>query len=241
MKANRARTVTARAPHHVWNIDFTVMPSMAGWWMPWLPQAPAQRWPFAWWIGVVLDHFSRTVIFMDVFRKELTGAELSMMLDQALDFTGRAPKYTVSDPGAQFREEYPWCENNNGVKPRFGAVGKYVSIAVVERFIRTLKEEGLHRILVPLREADMRREFDAFACWYHDARPHQGLGGATPVRDARWAKACLRTAERRATSAISCPRASKARKKRCTRSPALVVQGVEGRAHLPIVALRRAA
>jgi len=39
-----------------------------------------QRWPFAWWIAVVLDHFSRAVVRVDVFRKEPTAAEICAML-----------------------------------------------------------------------------------------------------------------------------------------------------------------
>jgi hypothetical protein len=50
-----------------------------------------------------------------------------------------------------------WCKRK-GIRPRFGAVGKYGSIAVVERFIRTLKDECTRRIVVPLRRCDMRRE-----------------------------------------------------------------------------------
>ena len=50
-----------------------------------------------------------------------------------------APKYTVTDKGAQFQEVYlAWCERH-GVKPRFGAIGRHGSIALVERFIRSLK------------------------------------------------------------------------------------------------------
>jgi transposase InsO family protein len=58
---------------------------------------------------------------------------------------GGPPKYTVSDQGSQFQSEYRrWCARH-GVKPRFGAVGRYGSIAVIERFVRTLKSEGLRR------------------------------------------------------------------------------------------------
>ena len=41
----------------------------------------------------------------------------------------------MTDKGPQFRAAYrSWC-NRNEVKPRFGAVGKHGSIAVIERFI----------------------------------------------------------------------------------------------------------
>jgi hypothetical protein len=37
-----------RYPHHVWNVDLTVMPIASGFWVPWLPFCLAQRWPFGW-------------------------------------------------------------------------------------------------------------------------------------------------------------------------------------------------
>ncbi len=54
------------------------------------------------------------------------------------------PKYFVTDRGKQFdcHAFRKWCKRRK-VKPRYGAVGKYGSIAVIERFNRTLKYEGL--------------------------------------------------------------------------------------------------
>ena len=98
----------------------------------------------------MLDHFSRALVAFAVFRKEPTAAEVCALLDRAVEKTGRAPRYIVIDRGSQFREEYlAWC-NDNGVRPRFGAVGKHGSIAVIERFILSLKTEFLRRIFVPL-------------------------------------------------------------------------------------------
>jgi hypothetical protein len=80
----------------------------------------------------------------------------------------------------QFRSEYrTWCERR-GVRPRFGAVGKTGSIALIERFMRTLKDEGLRRIVVPFRLAGMVAEVEAFTTWYSGVRPHTAVGGATP-------------------------------------------------------------
>ena len=51
--------VTARYPNHVWHVDLTVVPTGLGFWCSWLPLALPQRWPFCWWVAVVVDHFSR--------------------------------------------------------------------------------------------------------------------------------------------------------------------------------------
>ena len=66
----------------------------------------------------------------------------------------RPPKYIITDEGSQFRDEYrAWCKRR-GVRSRYGAVGKYGSISLIERFILTLKSEGLRRILVPVVPED---------------------------------------------------------------------------------------
>jgi len=43
-----------------------------------------------------------------------------------------------------------------------GAVGQYGSIAVVERFIRTMKDECTRCVIIPHRREDMRRELGLY-------------------------------------------------------------------------------
>jgi len=236
------RTVTARHPHHVWNIDLTIVPTVAGLWVPWFPFACLQCWPFAWWVAVVVDHFSRAVIRTEVFRKQPTAADMCMLLDRAVAETGRAPKYTVTDKGVQFRSEFrEWCARNE-VKPRFGAIGKHGSIALIERFMRTLKDEGFRRILVPLGIEEMRGELAATVHWYNEHRPHRALRGATPaeVRDGRMPANEKPRLEPRARHPLA-RGSAKELARRCTEPIVLDVTFVDGRKHLPIVALKRAA
>lgn len=233
-EAKPARAVTARAPHHVWHVDLTLVPTVTGMWVPWIPQALAQRWPFAWWVGVVLDHFSRAVVAVGVFPKEPSAAQTLALLDDAVERAGRAPKHLVSDRGTQFQTEYlAWCEQRS-VRPRFGAVGQHGSIAVVERFNRSMKDEATRRILVPLSLPRMRVEVTAYSGWYNGHRPHQSLGGATP--NERLAEA---PPEREPIEAR--PRHPLAAGARRAPRLELVVRRHEGRAHLPIVELREAA
>ena len=49
------RVVTARRPNHVWHADLSTVPTALGFWIPWVPLALPQRWPFCWWIAVVVD------------------------------------------------------------------------------------------------------------------------------------------------------------------------------------------
>ena len=66
------------------------------------------------------------------------------------------------------------------VRPRFGAVGRHGSIAIIERFHRTLKEQGLRKILIPYAIEDFQGELDVFTSWYNSVRPHSALQAATP-------------------------------------------------------------
>ena len=233
--------VTTRYPHHLWHVDMTVVPIGAGLWVPWLPFALPNVWPFSWKVAVVLDHFSRAVVAYGVYRKEPTADEICALLDRAILDAGRAPRHLVTDRGVQFRETYlTWCKRRR-VRPRFGAVGKKGSIAIVERFIRSMKDECFRRIaVVPLGIVTMRRELGAYVEWYNLFRPHTALDGAVPHdRLARRGAAARAPAGFEVRARYPLGRGS--RRKRRVRGLELVVDHFQGRAHLPVVTLRDAA
>jgi len=78
------RTVTARRPNHVWRVDLTAIPTQAGFWCSWLPFALPQRWPFCWWLAVVLDHHSRRVMGFALFRRAPNSVEIRAFLGRAM-------------------------------------------------------------------------------------------------------------------------------------------------------------
>ncbi|MHC4406220.1 MAG: integrase core domain-containing protein, partial [Planctomycetota bacterium] len=51
---------------------------------------------------------------------------------------------------------------------------------MVERLIRTMKDEATRRIVAPQRQADFRRELNSLFAWYNEHRPHTTLHGKTP-------------------------------------------------------------
>src|SRR5690606_29841245 len=175
-----SKPVIARRPHHVWHCDTTVVPISSGLWTPWYPFTLPTFWPFSWHVAVVLDQFSRKLLGFQVFFKEPTARDITHLLDATSAGVGATPKYIVTDRGTQFRAHYvEWCSRLS-ITPRFGAIGKKGSIAVIERFFLSLKNEALRRILVPMSIEQMRREIALYGIWYNQSRPHQSLGGRTP-------------------------------------------------------------
>jgi transposase InsO family protein len=227
-------------------VDLTTVPTGSGFWVPWVPFALPQLWPFCWWIAVVIDHFSRAVVGFALFHDRPTSIDIQRVLDRAIRHAGYAPRYIISDKGREFwcKSYKEWCRRRS-IRPRFGAVDKHGSIAVVERFIRSMKNECTRRIWVPLQIEAMRREVGFYMSWYNEHRTHQALGGRTAREvhfDIRPANTRPRFEPREnwpPASICASPQAD-IRGKRGTEL-VLVVGYVEGRRHLPVIELRRAA
>ena len=209
-----------------------------------MPHAKHQRWPFSWWVAVAVDHAARLVVGIAVFKRRPTTAQVCAFLERAMKRCGSKPKVVITDRGAEFRAAFrSWCRSHD-IRPRYGAVGEHGSIAIVERFIRSMKSECTRRILVPFRLPSMRADLDCYARWYNEHRPHAGLDGRTPMEVYRGLTAANRKPRFE-------PRKRWPKKARCAAPnvpvdqiagsrPRLVVSRFEGRAHLPVVELRRA-
>jgi putative transposase len=240
------RHVTAERPNHVWNVDLTTVPISGGFWVPWSPLTLPQYWPFCWWMAIVLDHYSRRVIGFAVFSDLPSSEDIQAFLDRTIGISGASPKHLISDKGGQFWCDgfKSWCRRRT-IKPRFGAVGRHGSIAVIERFIGTMKREGTRRSLIPMRQTTFQNELKLFIDWYHEHRPHSALDGCTPFEVYH----ALPPANRQPRCE---PRSRWPRKSRCAKPQTLVagkpgdeftlkIDFVNGRQHLPIVTLNRAA
>ena len=154
----KGRVVTAKRPNHVWHVDLTTVPTAAGFWTSWLPFALPQCWPFCWWVAVAIDHFSRRVMGVAVFAKQPTSVAVRAFLGRTIAKAGTAPKYIVCDRGPQFDCQgfRDWCRRSGIKSPRYGAIGQHGSIAVVERFILTMKCLLAGLPLVPYRRESRR-------------------------------------------------------------------------------------
>ncbi|MAF65989.1 MAG: hypothetical protein CMJ84_10095 [Planctomycetes bacterium] len=238
--------VTAREPNHVWHIDLTAVPIGSGFWCSWLPFAMPQNWPCCWWVAVVVDHFSRRIINIGVFANKPNCQVLCAFLGRTVRCTD-APRYIVCDRDSVFDcgTFRRWVERNGIELPRYGAVGQHGSIAVVERLIRTLKDECTRTITVPLCHLEFRNELHFYIDWHNEYRPHTMLDGRTP-NEVYFGR---RPANQRPRIE---PRANWPRPSPCATPQTLVagqpgdrfalkVEQFQGRRHLPIVTLRRAA
>ena len=179
--AARTRAIRADYPNHVWHVNLTVVPTSAGFWAAWFPFSLLQVWPFCWWVAAVEDHFSRRIVGYAVFRKQPTSLDVRSFIGRAIGRNKAKCRHIITDRGGQFdcKAFRKWCKRRN-IRPRYGAVGKYGSIALMERFILSMKSEFTNRILIPLNMDGFRRELGWYMAWYNEHRPHQSLDGRTP-------------------------------------------------------------
>jgi len=240
------RPVKSNRPNHVWEVDMTLVPTSAGFWVSWLPFSLPQRWPFCWWMACVIDHFSRRIVGFAVFIAQPTSIEVRTFIGRAIGKVGRAPRYLISDLGGQFDcEGYrDWCRRW-GIKPRYSSKGSLGATAIIERFFRSLKDEMLRRGVVPLNRDELRALLSCYAGWYHEHRPHQGLGGRTPLEAYSGDKPANekpRIEPRARWPRLSpCALPAARVRGRTGRVVGLVVLGPSRRPRLPIVELRPAA
>jgi putative transposase len=193
-------------------------------------------------VFVIVDNYSRKAVYSEVFRKSPTAIAVTNALDKAILATGRIPKYIVSDRGPQFRNDYmAWCDIRR-IKPRFGAIGQHGSIAIVERFIRTLKTECTRRIIIPFNLKQFYAEITLYLRWYNEHRPHSSLGGRTP-NEVSENRIPVKGSPRFETRPRASPTNSETPIPLSIRSSKLHldITYLEGRKHLPIVTLRNAA
>jgi transposase InsO family protein len=102
-----------------------------------------------------------------VFKYRPTSEEVTSALDRIIAAEQVCPKHLIVDQGPEFDSPHfkdVWCEAKN-IQYRFGAVGRHGSLAVVERFHRTMKEL-LRLIVVPEDQSRFEHEVACIIDWY---------------------------------------------------------------------------
>jgi hypothetical protein len=182
-----------------------------------------------------------------VFKKDPCSRDVRSFLGRLMSQSQAKPKYVICDKGKQFWCEgfEDWCEWKGIEPPRYGAVGQHGSIAVVERFILSMKNEGTRKLLMSLRRDTFRAELVSLFDWYNEHRPHTTLGGKTP--DEVYHNCYPGNRRPRIEPRKGWPRSSPCAKPQTlvAGKPGqrfeMVVSFHEKRRHLPVVKLNRAA
>ena len=181
-----------------------------------------------------------------IFRTRPTSEEVTAALDRIIDLEKAKPKHLIVDQGREFKCEHfeeKWCKQHD-VLPRFGAVNKHGSIAVVERFHRTLKEI-LRLTIISEDQLQFEREVTLIIEWYNEHRPHNKLEGKTP-NEVYFSRPAA-NGQPRHELRQHWPRDSPCAKPQVDVNGApgdpivLEIDSLEGRRHLPLIRARRAA
>jgi len=160
----KARSIPAWYPNHVWSIDTTMVFCWG-------------LWPIH--VCAVIDHFSRKVMAAVPLEGPNAGW-INNALESAIEKYG-PPKHIISDQAKVFiGEVFSELLDTYEILHRFGAIGKHGSIAVTERVNKTLKYEWLKRVAF-IKGIDHLTELcNEFEIWYNSWRPHMTLDGLRP-------------------------------------------------------------
>jgi putative transposase len=160
-----AQPLRAKRPNDLWFLDITQVKALFGF----------RRFR----VAGVLDAFSRMPLALTVFSFEPTGQDIAGLLSHAVRRHGR-PRLFVSDQGSQFTAG-DFERALGSIPHRFGAVGRSGSIAIIERFWRTLKVALRLPIFRPLTQGALEERLAYVVLHYTFFRPHRTLVGRTPA------------------------------------------------------------
>jgi transposase InsO family protein len=166
-RATPAGPLTARCPNHAWLMDVTDIPGLF------------RLVTFK--LAVVFDAYARLPLAARVFWRAPSAAEIVRLFQRVVARYG-PPRHLVTDRGAQFTAvQFRRALHVRGIRQRFGAVGRVASIALLERFWRTLKDVSRVRERPPLTARQLEARLSLVLTWYARYRPHTALDDATPA------------------------------------------------------------
>ena len=92
-----------------------------------------------------------------------------------------------TDHGSEFSKWFTKAAEHNGIKHRHSRVRTPTDNGHIERFIRTLQDECLHRISRDYKI--WKKEIPEFLHYYNTERPHMGINYQTPIEIIKWSEA----------------------------------------------------
>jgi transposase InsO family protein len=109
-----------------------------------------------------------------------TDAWVAQQLREATPF-GAVPRFLIRDNDRKYGSHFDHVAASSGIRVLRTPVRTPRANATCERFLGSVRREYLDHILI-LGEAHLRRVLRAYAAYFNDARPHQGIGQAIPAR-----------------------------------------------------------
>lgn len=128
-------------------------------------------------IYTVIDVFSR--LGYAQFSKYLSVSESIKVLEKAKDYFGFKFKVVQTDNGAEFSQTFGFRLSQIGIKLRHSRTRKPNDNAHIERFNRTIQEEGLKGNLED--EKVLVNKINRFIYYYNHKRLHLGINCQTPI------------------------------------------------------------
>jgi putative transposase len=131
-------------------------------------------------VGAVIDGFSRKVLAIAVASREPTASFAVRLLREAVARYG-VPRWVVTDHGRQFTSaSFTRALRQRGIRRRYGAVGRTGSLALIERFWRSMKEEYARGLVLYGSLPSIETSLRTYAAWFNRERPHEGPALRTP-------------------------------------------------------------
>lgn len=132
------------------------------------------------WIGAVIEAYSRQVLAIGCVRRGPNEAFACQLRRRAISRHG-APMWLVTDKDPVLRSNrVNALVRRHGVGRRYGRVGKKGSIAIIERFWRSMKHEYVRHLFLYRSTKWLDGKLASYATRFKAHRPHQGLGQRTP-------------------------------------------------------------
>jgi transposase InsO family protein len=159
--------VFTRFVHHTWMMDTSQVKQFLG---------PSL------YLAAVFEAHSRVPLLLRLFQACPDATDMPALLRTAARTFNR-PKYLITDRGGEFTgEAFRRAARRRSIDHRFATADSIKATARLERWWRTLKSLArLRGLQLALTVEDVEQRLELAVLHYLWFRPHQGLGGATPL------------------------------------------------------------
>ena len=126
----------------------------------------------------IVEHASRRVVHVGVTRHP-TDEWVAQQLREATPY-GERPRFLLRDNDAKYGAHFARVAEASGIAVVRTPFGAPRANALVERFLRSVRQECLDHLLL-LSVAHLRRALREYGAYFNRDRPQQGRGQRVPV------------------------------------------------------------